>query len=180
VRGAPGRIELVQGDAADAQVCQRTLEHIQATYGGLDILVCNACPTIRPLGFAAESLERFQRFVAESVALVSVPMAVFGGNLAERGGWSVAVSSEYARTSPREWPHYVTAKSAIEGLARWTAANNERLGVLIVRPPKLLTDQTNTPFGRHGALPVEQVAAAIVRRLCASPDFGAAEVMESF
>ena len=177
--GEPGSVQLIQGDASNIQACQGMLEQILATYGGLDFLICNACPTIRPLGFAAASIQRFQRFVADSVALVSVPMAVFLGAVAERGGWNVVVSSEYARTSPREWPHYVTAKSAVEGLARWTAANTQ-VGVLVVRPPKLLTDQTNTPFGRHGAMSVEQVAAAVVRRLCESPAMGVAEVMETF
>jgi hypothetical protein len=36
-----------------------------------------------------------------------------------------------------------------------------------VRPPKMWTDSTNTPLGRIAAVPVEQVAAAIVSRIAA-------------
>jgi hypothetical protein len=56
----------------------------------------------------------------------------------------------------------VIAKSALEGIAaycrRVTGAR-----VLVARPPMMWTDSTNTPLARLGAVPKEQVAAAIVR-----------------
>ncbi len=158
-------IELVQGDAADVEWCEAMRQNVLARYGGLDVLVCNASPPIRPLAFAPEKLPQFQDFIARTVALVGLPMSSFLDTLSERSGWNVVISSAFVRDLPGEWPHYVTAKYAVEGLVHWTSAQYPKLSSLLVRPPKLLTDQTNTTFGRQGAMQVEQVATAIVGRL---------------
>jgi NAD(P)-dependent dehydrogenase (short-subunit alcohol dehydrogenase family) len=84
------------------------------------------------------------------------------------------------RDLPEQWPHYVTAKFAIEGLAQWAAAHYQPAQTLIVRPPKLLTDQTNTTLGRQGAMKVEQAATSMVRHLCNSTPSKAVQVLESF
>lgn len=173
-------IELVQGDAADIQWCQELRQHMLKEYGGLDFLVCNASPPIRPLSFMPENLERFQDFLARTLALVSVPMSIFLNSLSERSGWNVVVSSAFVRDLPAEWPHYVTAKFAVEGLVHWAAAHYPQTHSLVVRPPKLLTDQTNTTLGRQGAMRVEQAAASIVRHLCNTRPSKAVQVLESF
>jgi NAD(P)-dependent dehydrogenase (short-subunit alcohol dehydrogenase family) len=179
-RDAPGAIELLQGDAADSHWCQQAREQISVAYGGLDLLVCNACPPNRPTVFAAESVERFQRYVGASLALVSAPLSVFLGTVAACAGWTVVVSSAAVRTPPLEGPQYVAAKSAVEGLAHWAAAHHKQAHFLVARPPKLLTDQTNTPFGRQGAMSVERAAAAIVGRLCQTPAAPGVELLEAF
>lgn len=175
-----GLIELVQGDAADVQWCRTLQQNILKRYGGLDVLVCNASPPIRPLPFVPEKLTQFQEFLAHSVALVSLPMSSFLGALSERSGWNVVVSSAFVRDLPAEWPHYVTAKCAVEGLVHWAAAHHPKVHSLIVRPPKLLTDQTNTTFGRQGAMRVEQVAASLVRHLCHPGASHRVQVLETF
>jgi NAD(P)-dependent dehydrogenase (short-subunit alcohol dehydrogenase family) len=173
-------IGLAQGDAADIEWCQKLRQHVMTEYRGLDFLVCNASPPIRPLAFVPEKLEQFQDFLVKSVALVSLPMSVFLDCLSERSGWNVIVSSAFVRDLPGQWPHYVTAKCAVEGLAQWAAAHNQQTKTLLVRPPKLLTDQTNTTMGREGAMPIERAAAAIVRHLCNSKPSQAIQVLESF
>jgi NAD(P)-dependent dehydrogenase (short-subunit alcohol dehydrogenase family) len=178
VRQFPGTIELARGDASDLHWCQQLRDRIETTYGGLDILICNACPPIQPLGFVAETVRRFQDFVSEALNLVIVPMVVFLDKVNDKHGWSVLVSSEFVRTVPPEWPQYVTAKCAVEGFARWAAARWRQTRFLLVRPSKLLTDQTNTPLGREGATPTEQVAARIVSCLCPAVSFEASEFLE--
>ena len=180
IRDQSGLIELVQGDAADVQWCQKLQENILKMYGGLDVLVCNASPPIHPLLFVPEKLERFQEFLGKSLALVSVPMSIFLGALSERLGWNVVISSAFVRDLPAGWPHYVTAKFAVEGLAQWAAVHNQQVHTLVVRPPKLLTDQTNTILGRQGAMEVEQVATAIVRHLCNLESSNAVQILETF
>ena len=93
-------------------------------------------------------------------------MSGFLDTLSERSGWNVVISSAFVRDLPAEWPHYVTAKYAVEGLVHWASAQHPKMHSLLVRPPKLLTDQTNTTFGRQGAMRVEQVATAVVGQLC--------------
>ena len=70
---------------------------------------------------------------------------------------------------PPAWAHYVSAKCAIEGFAR-AVASDSGVPLSIARPPRLRTDLTNVPLGHTGALPPEQVAAAIVRDLADPAD----------
>ena len=165
---------------ADVQWCQTLRQYVLKEYKGLDFLVCNASPPIRALSFVPEKLERFHDFLGKSLALVSVPMSIFLGCLSERSGWNVVISSAFVRDLPAEWPHYVTAKCAVEGLAHWAAAQYPQTHSLVVRPPKLLTDQTNTTMGRQGAMAVEQAAAAIVKHLCSSRPSKSIQVLDSF
>jgi len=180
VATAPGRTELVKGDASDIEWCRRLRVDLFSRVGGLDFLVCNACPPIRSLSFTADNVSRFQEFVSSSLALMAVPMSVFLESLNQHSGCNVLISSAAITTLPAEWPHYVTSKFALEGLVQWAAVNHKKVHFLLVRPPKLLTDQMNTPLGRQGALRVETAAARIVSRLCC-PDLSASvELLESF
>jgi NAD(P)-dependent dehydrogenase (short-subunit alcohol dehydrogenase family) len=179
------RIELVQGDATDIQWCEELRRHILAEYKNLDLLVCNASPSIGSISFMPANLVRFQEFISQSIALVSVPMSAFLGLLSERSGWNIVISSAVVsstllRDIPAEWPHYVTAKFAVEGLAHWAAMHHPRTHHLVVRPAKLWTDQTNTPMGRQGAMAVEQAAIAIVKHVGNSAPSKSVEVLEIF
>ncbi len=178
--GASGLIELVQGDAADVEWCRAVQRNILDRYGRLDVLVCNASPPIRPLPFVPEKAIQFQQFLLDSVALISLPMSCFLDSLSERSGWNVVVSSAFVKDLPEDWPHYVTAKCAVEGLVQWAALHYPKVHGLLVRPPKLLTDQTNTTLGRQGAMRVEQVAAAVVGQLCHAASSQTVRILEDF
>ncbi|MGC3974616.1 MAG: SDR family NAD(P)-dependent oxidoreductase [Nitrospira sp.] len=54
------QLELVQGNAADIEWCLSLRDMILTRYGGLDLLVCNASPPIRPLAFEPEKFAQFQ------------------------------------------------------------------------------------------------------------------------
>ena len=178
---AAGRVHLVRGDAASPAWAAEVAERAERVHGGVDIVVCNASPPIGSLPLAPASLGRLDEFVRRSLAMVSGPLAHLAPGVAERGGWLVAISSSALQAPPPEWPHYVTAKAAVEGLAGWAAARHRQASVVVVRPPKLLTDQTNTPMGRRGAISVERVAATVVRRLCGPAVAGPApELLDAF
>jgi hypothetical protein len=116
-----------------------------------------------------DELERVQEFIASSLQLVLLPLASFLEELSECRGGVVLISSAAVTSPTVGWPHYVTAKAAAEGIVNWAAPRYPGVHFLIVRPPRLLTGQMNTVADRVGSLPVEQVAAAVVRRLCATP-----------
>ncbi|MCW5797578.1 MAG: SDR family NAD(P)-dependent oxidoreductase [Nitrospira sp.] len=174
------RLELAQGNAADIDWCLSLRDTILRRYGGLDLLVCNASPPIRPLAFEPEKLSQFQDFVTRSLALVSAPMSTFLGMLAAQAGWNIVLSSSFVRDLPPVFAHYVTAKCALEGLVNWAAVQYPTVRHRIIRPPKILTDQTNTTVGRQGAMDVEQVAASIVRQICQSHPSQPLQIMETF
>jgi NAD(P)-dependent dehydrogenase (short-subunit alcohol dehydrogenase family)/acyl dehydratase len=180
VNGFPGTVEMIRGDAADEAWCRDVLYPLVTARGGLDFLVCNASPPMRPLNLSLAENERFRRFVSASFDLVSVPVATLIEALSDQSGCCVLISSSFVRSLPADWPHYVAAKSAAEGLIAWAAANFKSVRFVIARPPRLLTDQTNTPAGRQGALKVEQAAAAIVGRICDRSEREPVEILEAF
>lgn len=162
----PEHISLLQGDVSDAAWCMTTKQSIEERYGRLDYLICNACPPIIALRFEAETVARMNTFIAKSISLVSIPMSIFLSMLAKSNGWNIVISSIYTvEDTPPELSHYVSAKFAVEGLLKAVTIENEEIRSLLVRPPKLLTDQTNTPLGREGAIPTVEIATQFINHL---------------
>jgi NAD(P)-dependent dehydrogenase (short-subunit alcohol dehydrogenase family)/acyl dehydratase len=175
-----GEVRLLAGDAADLDWCRQQSDQIVQEFGGLDFLVCNASPAIRPLDFSPDTVGRLHQFVDQSLRLVTVPLAAFLEPLRLHSGRPVVISSVYAKTAPGDFPHYVAAKSAIEGLMRSLVARGAAAHGMVVRPPKLLTDQTNTPMGKTGAVIPEQIAAKVVSLLLEEPAQRDVQVVEDF
>jgi len=180
---AGGTISLVQGDASDVAWC-RSLLGAPEVQGGLDLLVCSAIPPIHTLAFAPDCLGRIRKYVDDSLALVAAPAATFLDLLESREGRLVVISSSVApetmATFPQDWHHYVAAKAAVEGMIRSIAAQSRRAHFLVARPSRLLTALSNTPLGHQGAIAVEGVAAAIVKRLCAPSTPAQVEIIDQF
>jgi NAD(P)-dependent dehydrogenase (short-subunit alcohol dehydrogenase family) len=163
---ACGRIILFQGDASNLEWCNKTRQKIEQMYGKLDFLICNACPPILPTWLETSAIGRINNYVSLSLALMSTPMASFLDLLSKNGGWNIIISSIYtSQQAPAELPHYVAAKCAIEGMVKVAAQEYDTVNHLIVRPPKLLTDQTNTPLSSQGAINPEVIAVKLVQNL---------------
>jgi NAD(P)-dependent dehydrogenase (short-subunit alcohol dehydrogenase family) len=171
-----GPVHLVQGDAGDPLAFAALREQLPQ----LDFLIACASPPIRPMTLEHATLDRFSQFISQSIAMVSVPMATFLQPLSASQGCAVVVSSEYARTAPALFPHYVAAKRAIEGLVQSIAASSKNVRFLVLRPPKLLTDQTNTAMGREGAILTERVAGSLLAHLIEPPPGPQVAWMEKF
>jgi NAD(P)-dependent dehydrogenase (short-subunit alcohol dehydrogenase family) len=166
---ASGGVVLAKGDAGDVAWCEQLAVRVSREFGRLDFLICNACPSLLPLRLEPRMVGRINSYVGNALALVSVPMSVFCGLLAEGSGSCVVISSVAVETTPKEWPHYVAVKCAAEGLVRVAALQYPNLNFLLVRPPKLRTDLTNGPssalFGQGEGMHSEVAAAKIVQRL---------------
>jgi len=176
----PGEVILDQGDAGGLEWCREAADRIASHFGRLDFLVCNASPPLLPLWLEPDAAARVSQFVNASVAMVASPMATFLPDLAAQKGWNVLISS-VATTQPHpHFPHYSVAKCAAEALVRSAATEYRTVSSLIVRPSRLLTDLTNTPLGRRGAMAPEIVAAAILNRLKAAPATGKVEILDQF
>jgi NAD(P)-dependent dehydrogenase (short-subunit alcohol dehydrogenase family) len=172
-------VRLHEGDAGDPAWADAFGATLGATHDGLDFLVCNASPPLVPLPVHAAAMARIRQHINDSVALVGEPLAALLPLLARRNGWCVAVSSIALTDPPADWPHYVGAKAAIEGLIQVAARQHRDVRFLVVRPPRLATDLTNTPLGHVGALRPEDVVSAVVRRLTGpAPPLGQAEVLD--
>jgi NAD(P)-dependent dehydrogenase (short-subunit alcohol dehydrogenase family) len=170
LQDAPGSVVLCQGDAADPAWCRA----LTSRYPRLDFLILNACPTVLQMHVEPETIARINDYVARAFALVSIPLSAFAAHLDNR---AVLISSAYVATACKEFPHYVAVKSAAEALLRVVAQLYRRPGYLIVRPPKLATDMTNTPFGGKDALAPAVVAERIAACLCTPAESGAVTIL---
>jgi NAD(P)-dependent dehydrogenase (short-subunit alcohol dehydrogenase family) len=158
---SPERVRLLRFDAADAKQAERAVESLRAEAGTIDGLVLCAAPPLVETALHADTVEETLRFVHTSLSMTLVPLARAVDVLSPEG-WIVVTSSAALDDPPEGWPHYVIAKAALEGVAAY-CARHVRHRVLVVRPPKMWTDSTNTPLGRIGAVATEGVAAAIAR-----------------
>jgi NAD(P)-dependent dehydrogenase (short-subunit alcohol dehydrogenase family)/glycosyltransferase involved in cell wall biosynthesis/acyl dehydratase len=177
---APGKIVLIQADGSDLHDCERMKRNISGDYGRLDFLICNASPAPLAMSLRPGTVCRINEYVGKALTVVSVPMAMFLDILSQNSGCNIVISSLYVQNTPAEWPHYVSAKCAVEGLVKAAAVEYKAVSFLVVRPPRLLTDITNTPFARRDAIPLANVAVKIVKRLYQNMNPGCVEVLEEF
>jgi NAD(P)-dependent dehydrogenase (short-subunit alcohol dehydrogenase family) len=170
---APGKVALAKGDASNVAWCEELRTSLSEEFGHLDFLICSACPPLLPLSLEPEMAPWINSYVADALALTTVPLSVFSSLLAEKSGWCGVISSLAVETTPKEWPHYVAAKCATEGLVRVAALQYPHVNFLLIRPPRMRTDLTNgpsnVPFGKGTDMMPEDAAAAIVQRLCSPP-----------
>ncbi|QIS12934.1 SDR family NAD(P)-dependent oxidoreductase [Nocardia arthritidis] len=163
-----GRLVPVLADVSDGWALQTALPDTP-----LDGVVLLAAPAIPNLSLAPDAIEPAAQFMAASTRLVFGPLSVCAPRL-RPGATVVLVSSEAVVEPPRWWPHYVAAKAALEGLAKYLA-HHHHWNVVVARPPRLWTDLTNTPGGRAASHPIAPVAAEIVTAF-RSEDAGTGEV----
>lgn len=156
--GESGKLIPLQGDASDPEWARLVLSE----HGPPDYLILNACPTVRVMKAEPETLARIHGYIDQAFGLVSAPLAVFADQVRE---CTVLISSAYVEDPPKDFPHYVAAKAACEGYLQVIARQLRKPAYLIVRPPKLLTDMTNTPYGTGDAAAPERIAAALAARL---------------
>jgi NAD(P)-dependent dehydrogenase (short-subunit alcohol dehydrogenase family)/acyl dehydratase len=169
-----GELTCRTGDAADPAWA----EGVRNVLASLDLLVCNAAPAVRRLDFVPTALPRFDEYITKATRLVSTPLSALLPVLSSAKGRCLTILSSALDVLPADWPHYVTAKAAVEGLVKWTAANHPDVEFFTARPGALLTDQMNTPGARDLAAAVEPTAAVLVRRLIdpAAPEGGVESV----
>ncbi len=160
--GLPGRIDLLQCDAADPAACETARERILKTHGRVDWLVCSAAPLPLAIRVEPEAFGRINEFVSQGLRLVLAPLTSFLGSLAESNGSVLLISSVVAEEPTSIWPQYVSLKCAVEGLVRVAAMQYPKVSFCIARPDKLLTDMINTPMGRVKAENPASAAQRIV------------------
>jgi FkbH-like protein len=160
-----GRLDLVRGDAADAEWCTRTVASIVEGHGGLDVLVLNACAPPVPLAIGPAAGTAFQAYLQQNFALVEAPLAAALPALQARGGRVAYVSSSYVVEHPPRFGHYVALKQAGEALVTTAVRETSSLQGLILRPPPLQTAWNDTPTGAVGTIASDRVAVAFAQAL---------------
>jgi NAD(P)-dependent dehydrogenase (short-subunit alcohol dehydrogenase family) len=166
----PGSLVPERGDASDLQWCVDLKRRICERFGGLDMLVCNAAPAVRPMRLEEATYDRMQAFLQRGFALVGAPLSSFLSVVSAAQGRVLLISSAFVEEPPRNWPHYVALKFGAEGLVRTAAAAHPKVTFWIARPGRLRTDMSNTPLGWFEAEDPAAVAHQIVQEIAtASP-----------
>jgi NAD(P)-dependent dehydrogenase (short-subunit alcohol dehydrogenase family) len=155
------RVRLLQFDATDRDQARRALDEVRVDAGTLDGVVLCAAPPPFETALHPEGVPGILDYLSASTAMTLIPLAEALPLLSPEAS-IVLISSSALDEVPKGWPQYIVAKAAIEGVAAYCARHTES-DVLVVRPPKMWTDSTNTPLGRIGAVATEQVAAAVAR-----------------
>jgi NAD(P)-dependent dehydrogenase (short-subunit alcohol dehydrogenase family)/acyl dehydratase len=159
--GGAARLHLHRLDARDGDALARLAAAQDLPLRGV-VLAAALAPL--PATVAPDSAAFIADYVADSVRLAVVPLAALSSLLVD-DGFVVFCSSVAVEAPPRDWPHYVAAKSALEGVASWLAAARPELRVIVARLPKMLTGMTNTPTMRLDAASPDAVAAQLVAEL---------------
>ncbi|UCH49735.1 MAG: SDR family NAD(P)-dependent oxidoreductase [Betaproteobacteria bacterium] len=180
LRDAPGTVTLHQGDARSPAWCAETKKWLLGSYGGIDLLVCNACEPPLALGDSESGLLRRQRYAEDNLALAAQPMRAFSSAIEMRRGAVVAISSSIVESNSQHWPEYTQMKRDVEAELQKICNQHAAASYLIVRPPALLTDMSNTPSRWVAALAPEVVAAATVNALAAGIEPGKVEMLTDF
>jgi NAD(P)-dependent dehydrogenase (short-subunit alcohol dehydrogenase family) len=137
-----GKANLLQGDIS---------EIIEFNNSDIDILVCNAAPPALALALTLDSstVNRIQSYVSKAFSYVLSPLSIFANSLNKKNGYCLVVSSGYMDSIEPEFPHYLCSKAAVEMIGIYAAKKYKNTKYLIVRPPKMLTDMSNSVMGNE-------------------------------
>jgi NAD(P)-dependent dehydrogenase (short-subunit alcohol dehydrogenase family) len=177
LRSDAGKIVPLIGDGADPSFCAEAAARLRRDHGRLDFLFCNAAPSLRPLWLDLEAAGRIVDYIRQSVTVAAVPMMALLPLLESNGGWLVFSSTMFVRQPPPEFPHYVSAKLAVEGLIATAVAEYPHVTGLIVRYPRLLTD-SGGHLSSAGSLLPEKAITTVLDRIMGSAAPGRHEVLE--
>ena len=159
------RLHLHRADLLDPAAVQALAQAVGANSGSLAGLVLGAAVPPLAMSVTAESARELAGYLATSVSLLATPLGALLPLIEQRRGWVLFCSSSALQRPPLDWPHYVSAKGAIEGLAGWVAQSRPSLRTVVVRPPKMATAMTATPSGQIGAASSDAVALWTAQQL---------------
>jgi NAD(P)-dependent dehydrogenase (short-subunit alcohol dehydrogenase family) len=153
---------LAQGDISSSRGVDAVLSTVRNNAIEIDILINNALPPPVAAGLSEQSEEDVLAYV--TTALGMTVRTCYGlTQVLKPGGIFLTVSSIFVIQPEPKFSAYTTAKGAIESWIRAFASETPSTNFVIVRPPRMLTDITNSPQSSRGYAPVTDVACAIIR-----------------
>jgi NAD(P)-dependent dehydrogenase (short-subunit alcohol dehydrogenase family) len=154
----------IAGDVSEPGVCRQIRTEIEKRFGHIDLLISNAFPQIAGRGFLEQSTQEFLSFLEKAM---SATISLFHELLPamSSGGTVALISTCYTQMPQPQFSHYVAAKAGLEGLMRSLALEFPDQQFIIVRPPRMLTDQTNLPFDLSPPVSAVEVGRKFVELL---------------
>jgi NAD(P)-dependent dehydrogenase (short-subunit alcohol dehydrogenase family) len=109
----------------------------------ISILINNASPIIPHQRFNEQNSKDFLAYIHSSLAMLIEPCLQIIPIL-KAGGQVIQISSIFTIQPTQGFSHYIAAKAAGEGTIKSLATEYPQKKFIIARPPRMLTDQTNT------------------------------------
>ena len=164
--------KIIKEQGGNAELLQSDVLKIAEFAQDIDILVLNAAPPTLALtlSLGPSYVDRIQSYVSTAFNYALSPLSTFASKLNEKGGYCLVVSSGYMDFVEPEFPHYLCSKAAIEMLAVCTAKKYKNTKYLIIRPPKMLTDMSNSAAGNANAKNPLEIAEKACMKLLESKE----------
>jgi NAD(P)-dependent dehydrogenase (short-subunit alcohol dehydrogenase family) len=154
----------IAADMSDAMSCLHMSERLLAADLNLDGVILNASPPITMNDWLEQRDIDTLSFISTTSAMALFPLRALLPRLKNKG-FVIYISSEYVKKPIRHFSHYVAAKSAAEGLIRALSIEFPHQSFTIVRPPKMLTNQTNVAFDYNPPAKTEMVVGQLLSQL---------------
>jgi NAD(P)-dependent dehydrogenase (short-subunit alcohol dehydrogenase family) len=132
IRGRGGAARAFPADVSDAQACAEVLRQVDASFGGIDVLVNNAGYGYRAAVEEGDDADIAALFATNFFGPVALIKAVLPGMRARRSGAIVNISSIGARICPPGSGYYAATKAALEGLSGSLRKELAPLGISVV------------------------------------------------
>ncbi|MHA6482807.1 SDR family NAD(P)-dependent oxidoreductase [Paenibacillus sp. strain BS8-2] len=169
IRRAGGEAESVRADVRDHEQVAAAIRHVEATLGGIDILVCNANMPFVMKPLSDMSWEEFaEKLNNEMKASFLITQAVLPAMIARQYGRLIYISSNAADSPMPYMAAHGPAKSALNSFAKYVALENAPHGITanVVSPGLVQTEASkDTP-----EMIKQQVAAMTPLQRVAVPD----------
>lgn len=168
----------IPADVADPAACETACRRVLAEFGPIDVLINNAGGRRVPTPTADLPLETWRELMDLNLTSVFVCTKLVGGAMVERGrgGRVINVASVNALVAGRGigGRHYETAKAAVVGFTRATAADWAQAGVTVnaILPGGFLTDPNKRWQQTHPAVIAEFERNIPMGRLGEPEDLG--------
>lgn len=135
-----------------------------ARLGPVDLVICNASPSIPEARLTEQTDEELLAFTRRNL-VISLACARHLLPQLNRGGQFVHISTAYLSAPVPGFPHYLAAKAAQEGLTQALSQEYRDIRFVIARLPRMRTDQTNAPFSVSPLASPADLARELVQTL---------------
>ena len=163
-RSAAAGVAAVSGELTDVGECRRMAREIRARWGRLDALVLNAFPVAPGWSFGEANSGEWLAYLHAGLACVAVPLGEFLP-LMPPGGIVLGVAARGGVGLGAVPPPLVAAKGALESFLQGVAGDHPEQRFVVLRAPRMLTDQTNAAFDFSPPVSAVPVACRILSAL---------------
>ncbi|MHB9033470.1 MAG: SDR family NAD(P)-dependent oxidoreductase [Anaerolineae bacterium] len=156
INAGPGRAVAVQGDVSSRMDVQRLVDTAHASFGAVDIMVCNAVHYPRRPWYTIDEAE-WDRVMAVNVkGALFCCQAAYPDMKARGSGVMITVTSVTVELGWGPYLHYVTSKAGLIGFTRSLAREVGKEGIRVncVMPGAIRTEQEIIDFPDQAELAV--------------------------